>query len=344
MREARLADSYDVYYRPVYQLPTAPSFVEAWNEWGYEGARCRGNARAFSIRGANCSRERIKAFPKFPLPVEAGARILPGDIREAASIAAGRGKRLMWAFREDHIVCLGEETEELLPANIEIRGRRGPDRIRKNARLHIPPLASLLKRVEMGGRAWIRQFADGLSMIGDVAEPGARPASSAEEPTLSRGGIIRSAKDGARRREDRNAQTSIEPWEDAIKQVARRWLEGPFEYRQGAKLRVGGKPLEVNPAYRSGVRQGEELRAVDDLKRSATNKATAARAPIDLPSWDHITQTCEPYSRKGGRRPLGMAKADHADACRQLPLREEAQLTAVVTLQRPRRQARYGFI
>ena len=39
-----------------------------------------------------------------------------------------------------------------------------------------------------------------------------------------------------------------------------------------------------------------------------------------------------------------MAKADHADACRQLPLKAGDELTAVVTLQSPEDEKWYGFI
>ena len=72
--------------------------------------------------------------------------------------------------------------------------------------------------------------------------------------------------------------------------------------------------MEVGPAYRFGVRQGEKLRGVDDLERRAANRAAATHAPIDLPSREHIAQLCELCGREGDRRPLAMAKADHADA------------------------------
>ena len=62
--------------------------------------------------------------------------------------------------------------------------------------------------------------------------------------------------DRARRGEDRNDQRSTELRGEAIKQVARGWLEGPFEYHQEVKLRVGDTLLEADPAYRFGARQG----------------------------------------------------------------------------------------
>ena len=140
----------------------------------------------------------------------------------------------------------------------------------------------------MGGQARIKQVVDSSPTIGNLAEPGVCTSASAEERKITRGELMRSAEDRARRGEDRPDLTSTELWGEAIKQVAKGWLEGPFEYHQGAKLRVGDKLLEVSPAYGSGVRQGQKPRAVDDLKRSATYDATAIHTPIDLPSWDHI--------------------------------------------------------
>ena len=62
--------------------------------------------------------------------------------------------------------------------------------------------------------------------------------------------------DRARRGEDRNDERSTELREGAIKPAARGWLEGPSEYHQEAKLRVGYTLLEADPAYRFGARQG----------------------------------------------------------------------------------------
>ena len=77
----------------------------------------------------------------------------------------------------------------------------------------------------------------------------------------------------------------------------------------------------MNPAFRFGGRQGEELRAGGDVKISAADQATAVRDPTNLPSWDHIAQICELYGREGGHRPLAVAEADYADAYNQLPLK-----------------------
>ena len=58
----------------------------------------------------------------------------------------------------------------------------------------------------------------------------------------------------------------------------------------GGGLIIKGKATAVGPAYRFGVQQSDELRRADGLKRSSTNGATAAHAPINLPSRGHLAQ------------------------------------------------------
>ena len=127
-------------------------------------------------------------------------------------------------------------------------------------------------------------------------------------------------------------------------QVKKQWLHGPRRSTEQGELMVEGKPVLANPAFRFGVQQGRKLRAVGDLKRSATNDATFVATPINLPSWDHIAQMRALYYLKGDRRPLAMAKADHADAYKQLPVTTNDELAAAVTLKGPVDGQRYGFI
>ena len=77
------------------------------------------------------------------------------------SFVTRKDERSIPAFWERRISWLKEKTKELRPELIEIRDRLGPGRIRANARLHIPLLANILGRFEMGGQAWIRQFVEG---------------------------------------------------------------------------------------------------------------------------------------------------------------------------------------
>ena len=65
------------------------------------------------------------------------------------------------------------------------------------------------------------------------------------------------------------------------------WLHGRFLFDNEGKILIGKGPQKGIPASRFGAPKGDKLRAVDDLERSQTNRATAARAPVNVPTWDH---------------------------------------------------------
>ena len=54
-------------------------------------------------------------------------------------------------------------------------------------------------------------------------------------------------------------------------------------YTAKEELISNGKTTVANPAYRFVAQQSDELRAVDDLKKSITGEATAVRGPTNLP-------------------------------------------------------------
>ena len=98
---------------------------------------------------------------------------------------------------------------------------------------------------------------------------------------------------------------------------------------------MDGELRVANPAFRFGAQQLDKLRAVDDLKRSATNAATLIKTPINLPSWDHLAQICLLFDQSGESRLLAIAKADRADASTQLPLKKGDGLAAASALKNP---------
>ena len=70
---------------------------------------------------------------------------------------------------------------------------------------------------------------------------------------------------------------------------------------------TGEGPQLVNPAFRFGVQQEEKLRAVDDLKRSQTNRAAAIRNPVNLPESERFSAVIRTFQKE-------KLKADHQDA------------------------------
>ena len=129
-----------------------------------------------------------------------------------------------------------------------------------------------------------------------------------------------------------------------MSQVTKNWPRGPRQYSAEGELWVAGDLVVANPASRFGVQHVDKLRAVDDLKESSTNEAAFVKTPIDVPSWEHIAQTRALLESGGESRPLAVAKANHADAFKQLPLLREGEMAAVVTLRSPAAGPRYGFI
>ena len=100
----------------------------------------------------------------------------------------------------------------------------------------------------------------------------------------------------------------------------------------------------MNPACRFSAQQVGKLRSADDLKRSSTNEAAFVKTPVNLPSWGHIAQRSMLFDRGGELRPLAMAKADNADAYKQLPIKRADELAVVVALRNPPDGMRRGFI
>ena len=91
-------------------------------------------------------------------------------------------------------------------------------------------------------------------------------------------------------------------------------------------------PQLANPAFRFGVQLGSKLRAVDDLKRSTTNRAADVRTPVKLPTWGHFSAVIRSFQERGLPGNLAMARADHRDAYKQLPVRDDRKVLAVVAL------------
>ena len=81
----------------------------------------------------------------------------------------------------------------------------------------------------------------------------------------------------------------------AMGRVGKGWLDGRFPLENEGKILIGMNPQIGIPASRFGPPQGDELRAVDDLERSQTNRAAAARAPVSVPTWDHSLAVIRVY-------------------------------------------------
>ena len=94
-------------------------------------------------------------------------------------------------------------------------------------------------------------------------------------------------------------------------------------------------PQLANPAFRFEAQQREKLRASGDRKRSQTNRAAAARAPVTLPAWDRFSSMFGTLQVAGAPECLAIARAENKDAYKRLPEFDEHRMLAVVTLKDP---------
>ena len=128
-------------------------------------------------------------------------------------------------------------------------------------------------------------------------------------------------------------------WGEALLQVERGWLEGPFEFLRDAVLEEQGcspgESFRCNPSMRFGVSQRENLRAAGDLERSCTNRVAQVLTPINLPTWYHFPSAIKSIIGKRSGRPLGFAKVDHSAAYGKLPLAPYQWRLATISLRDP---------
>ena len=263
---------------------TIPSFPKTPNEWGYAGTRYQGPNRAFSLQNASSYEEHIEQSAELPFPMDTGYHILPEDVQEAISFITHRGSAGIRAFWLKQLARIQQRARELMPFLHQLRAAVEPSKEGSRARIHVPLLKELLEENGMGGSEWCDQFVSGFPILGELGEPGVYPPSSHPPSYISREELFQGAKDrflSKNRSPDPNADKL---WLEALEQAKKNWLHGPHPFNNDGELMVEGTPVTANPAFRFGVQQGQKLRAVDDLKRSATNDATFVATPINLPS------------------------------------------------------------
>ena len=279
---------------------------------------------------------------KFPLDEKAH---LPQDVTDAIDFVVQNDADVLKEFWGDQISRLAEIEFRCRKATRKWRNSLSEDQKKVQGKVNLPLLAIMLEKLGMGGQLWVRQFQNGFPIVGNLEEPGVYPQQSCPDPEISPDRLYDSVKWRLKARKasvtDPNEGAL---WDEAIAQVEKGWLHGPFAFDEEGNLVTEEGPQLANPAFRFGVQQGTKLRAVDDLKRSQTNRAAAVRTPVNLPTWDHFSAVIRSFHEKGMSENLAMAKADHRDAYKQLPVKEDHKMLAVVTLKEPDTGEMRGFI
>ena len=91
------------------------------------------------------------------------------------------------------------------------------------------------------------------------------------------------------------------------------------------------------------MQKENESRPVDKSKTSDLIKGAAIHAPINLLSRGHAAQITPLFSRQGFACRVSMAKADHADTCKQVPVRRKDEYAAAATARDPGAGELCGF-
>ena len=85
------------------------------------------------------------------------------------------------------------------------------------------------------------------------------------------------------------------------------------------------------PASGFGVQRENESGPVDKSKTSELIKGAAIHAPINLLSRGHAARITPLFGRQGFACRVSMAKTDHADTCKQVPVRRKDKYAAAAT-------------
>ena len=269
--------------------------------------------------------------------------MLPEDAREAVRFVTKRGTSAIKSRRKKQIAKLKAAAEFLSPALERIRESGCPEHRDARAKIHGPLLRNILQANGVRGYAWCGQFANAFPMIGALGEPGVYPAPEATRTPISRGELFRHAADTCKQAKRGSDPNATGPRGEALAQVTKKWMTGPFSSNAQGDMWINGVAARANPAPRFGVRKADKIRAGDDLEKSFASEATFISTPVNMPTWRHIAQMCLFFDLRGEIRTLAMAKAGHADAFRQLPLRTEDVLTAAATLRNYQDGFFFGF-
>ena len=158
----------------------------------------------------------------------------------------------------------------------------------------------LLQQPNVGGAAWVGQFAYGFPIDGELSQAFLFPRGKKSDARIPVSGIFDSPASRFRERAAKSGLKNAAPmWADFMGQVKVGWLLNPVP------LSTDGKPplwilKQYNFSFRFGVLQADKLRACDDLKQSMTNQTCTVETPIQLLSWDNIAQISAILAAGGG--------------------------------------------
>ena len=198
-----------------------------------------------------------------------------------------------------------------------------------------------MRQCGLQGQSWIRQFAFGYPIAGELSRRFTYDRDRKYVDLLPRSALFESASARFKERAAKSGHaTAHQLWGEAVQQVKKGWLCPPDLLDSAGKPR-NSPSSRYNIAFRFGAKQDAELRACDDLKHSLANRCCWNKTPIKLVSWGHLAQLSSITTEQGDEWHL--FKADHEDAYKQLPIAPDDQQTAIVALRNPTSGNWFGF-
>ena len=170
----------------------------------------------------------------------------------------------------------------------------------------------LLRQLNIGGDAWVGQFAYGFPITGTLSQKLLYPSGRGRAARLPAEEIPDSPSARIRGRAAKSGMENAVPlWNEAMEQAKEGWPLDPIP------LSEDGRPMRwcsrrFNVSFRLGVPQADKLRACDDMIRSIPNLACAVETPIQLLSRDNIAHISSMLAAGGGD--WVMFKADRKGA------------------------------
>ena len=110
----------------------------------------------------------------------------------------------------------------------------------------------MVNEMGTGGQEWVKQFTNGFRVVGLFAELVVYPIQNRADPEVGPPSLMTNLKWRAQAK--RAAVTDPNdgaPWEDALDQVDRGWLQGPFPFDEDGSLVTGEGPQLAKPASRA---------------------------------------------------------------------------------------------
>ena len=268
---------------------------------------------------------------------------LPREVTEAALFIRDTDQGAILRFCDRQLSGLEKLVLESEPPQVTWEGQIRPAIRHASGKLKTVALPQLPRYHGIGGQRRMCQFDNGFPITGDLSQIDVFPDSEKKVPSrISCSELSHSASPRFRERVAKSGKkNALQLRTEAECQVEKGWLAPPVP------LHTDGRPHSwklkgFNLAFRFGVKQAENLRACDDWKHSMTNLACSVHTPIKLVSWDHIAQISHLISE--GKLELGMVKADHEAAYKQLPIDPDDQALTIIALRCPTDNKWYGFV